>query len=94
MASKRELVVVRAQGKRPAEPSQLETRRKMWFDTTLFIIVEDYQWYKQYFAQRQVVPKRNINFPKLQHFGFERLLMIMGWLLAITIYESVFLTLV
>ena len=94
MASKRELVVARAQSKRLAKSSQPKARQKTRFDTTLFSTVEDYQWYKQYFAQRQVISKRNINFPKLQHFGFERLFTIMGWLSAITISKPVSSTLV
>ncbi|RVW18191.1 Copia protein [Vitis vinifera] len=62
----------KAQGKRPAEPSQpeqMEARQKARYDTTLFNSVEDYhQRYKQKFAQRKVVPGRSINFSQLQHF--------------------------
>ena len=60
----------------------------------MFSSVENYQWYKQHFAQRQVVLRRNINFPQLQHFEFNDLLTRMGWLLVVTILEPVFLTLV
>ncbi|RVW20890.1 hypothetical protein CK203_113691 [Vitis vinifera] len=60
-------------GKHPAEPSQPGGTLKTRFDTTLFSFVEDYQRYKQHFAQRQVVPERNINFPQLQHFRFDGL---------------------
>ena len=38
--------------------------------------------------------KRNINFPQLQHFGFEGLFTRMGWLSAVTISEQIFSTLV
>ena len=65
MAPKREPAAFRAQDKRPAEPSQLgqtEARRNARFDTALFNYVEDYQRYKQKFAQRKVVPRRSINF--------------------------------
>ncbi|KAL6312382.1 hypothetical protein AAG906_008059 [Vitis piasezkii] len=87
----------KAQGKRPAEPSQpeqMEARRKARYDTTLFSSIEDYQRYKQKFAQRKVVPKRSVNFSQLQHFGFEGLFNRMGCLLVVTIFESIFLTLV
>ncbi|KAL6336060.1 hypothetical protein AAG906_003687 [Vitis piasezkii] len=60
-------------GKHPAESSQLEqteAHRKARYDTTLFSSVEDYQRYKQKFAQRKVVPGRSINFSQLQGFGF------------------------
>ena len=53
MASRREMVASRAQGKRPAEPSQpeqTEARRKARYDTTLFSFVEEYQIYKQKFT--------------------------------------------
>ena len=66
MAHRRESGTSKAQGKRPAVPSQLpqlEARRKARFDTTIFSSVEDYQLYKQKFAQRKVVPRRSINFP-------------------------------
>ncbi|RVW77692.1 hypothetical protein CK203_053382 [Vitis vinifera] len=49
------------EGKHPAEPSQppqSEVRRKARFDITLFNSMEDYQRYKQKFAQRKVVPGR------------------------------------
>ncbi|RVW22169.1 hypothetical protein CK203_108839 [Vitis vinifera] len=59
------------QGKRPAELSQLEAPRKALFDTALFSYVEDYQLYKQHFAQRRVVLGININFSQLQHFKFK-----------------------
>ncbi|RVW97886.1 Retrovirus-related Pol polyprotein from transposon RE2 [Vitis vinifera] len=68
-------------GKRPTEPSQpeqTETRRKARYDTGLFNSVEDYQRYKQKFAQRKVVPGRSINFSQLQHFVFEGLFSRMG----------------
>ncbi|RVW39194.1 hypothetical protein CK203_078158 [Vitis vinifera] len=87
----------RAQGKHPAEPSQLEqkeTRQKARYDTGLFSSIEDYQQYKQKFAQRKVVPRRSINFSQLQHFGFEGLFSRMGWLLVVTISEPIFPTLV
>ena len=66
----------------------------MRFDTALFSSVENYQRYKQHFAQRQVVLGRNINFPQLQHFEFDDLFTRMAWLLVVTILEPVFLTLV
>ena len=66
----------------------------MRFDTALFSSVENYQRYKQHFAQRQVVLGRNINFPQLQHFEFNDLFIRMGWLLVVTVLEPVFLTLV
>ncbi|RVX21766.1 Retrovirus-related Pol polyprotein from transposon RE1 [Vitis vinifera] len=62
MAPRRETGTSRAQGKRPAEPSQpeqMEARRKARFDTTLFSSNEDYQRYKQKFAQRKVLPRRS-----------------------------------
>ena len=56
--------------------------------------MEDYQWYKQHFAQRRLFPKKNVNFPQLQHFGIEGIFTRMGWLPMITILEPVFTTLV
>ena len=94
MAPMRELAAFRAQGKRPAEPSQSEARRKARFDTTLFSSMEDYQRYKEKFAMRKVVPGRNINFSQLQHFELEGLFSRMGWLPMVTISEPIFLTLV
>ena len=76
MAPRREMGTSGAQSKRPAEPSQpeqTEARRKARYDTSLFSSVEDYQRYKQKFAQRKVVLGRSVNFSQLQHFGFERL---------------------
>ena len=81
MTPRRETGTSRAQGKRLAEASQLEqteARRKARYDTTLFISVEDYQRYKQKFAQRKVVLGRSVNFSQLQHFGFEGLFDRMG----------------
>ena len=94
MAPRQESAASRAQGKCPAKPSQSEVRRKMRFDTALFNFMEDYQRYKQHFAQRWVVPRRNINFPQLQHFGFKGLFTRTGWLPAVTISEPIFSTLV
>ncbi|RVW95010.1 hypothetical protein CK203_040012 [Vitis vinifera] len=68
--------------------------RKARYDTTLFSSVENYQRYKQKFAQRKVVPGRSVNFSQLQHFGFKRLFDRMGWLPVVTISESIFPTLV
>ena len=97
MAPRRETGTSRAQGKHPVEPSQpeqTEDRRKARFDTTLFSSNEDYQRYKQKFAQRKVIPGRSVNFSQLQHFDFERLFGRMGWLPVVTISEPVFPTLV
>nr|CAN62461.1 hypothetical protein VITISV_035912 [Vitis vinifera] len=97
MAPRRETGTSRAQGKRPVKPSQpeqTEARRKARFDTALFSSNEDYQCYKQKFAQRKVVPGRSVNFSQLQHFGFEGLFGRMGWLPIVTISEPVFPTLV
>ncbi|WKA06827.1 hypothetical protein VitviT2T_024708 [Vitis vinifera] len=61
MASRRESTASRAQGKHPTEssqPAQTEACQKARFDTTLFSTMEDYQRYKQNFAQRKVVPRR------------------------------------
>ncbi|RVW59375.1 hypothetical protein CK203_103213 [Vitis vinifera] len=83
-------------GQAPAEPSQpeqTEARRKGRFDTALFSSNEDYQRYKKKFAQKKVVPGRNVNFSQLQHFGFEGLFRRMGWLLVVTISEPIFPTL-
>nr|CAN73600.1 hypothetical protein VITISV_041445 [Vitis vinifera] len=46
MAHRKETTASRAQGKRPAKPSQpaqMEACRRMRYDTTLFSSVEDYQ---------------------------------------------------
>ncbi|RVW33543.1 hypothetical protein CK203_095924 [Vitis vinifera] len=97
MALRKELAASRAQGKCPAmssQPPQPEARRKTRFDTTLFSSVEDYQRYKQKFAQRKVVLGRSINFSQLQHFGFERVFNRMGWLPMVTVLEPIFSTLV
>ncbi|RVW57588.1 hypothetical protein CK203_096313 [Vitis vinifera] len=61
MAPRRETTTSRAQAKRPVEPSlheQIEARRKVRYDMTLFSFVEEYQRYKQKFSQRKVVPGR------------------------------------
>nr|CAN75008.1 hypothetical protein VITISV_018593 [Vitis vinifera] len=97
MAPRRETGTSRAQGKRPIEPSQpekTEARRKARFDTKLFSSNEDYQRYKQKFAQRKVVPGRSVNFSQLQLFSFEGLFGRMEWLPVVTISEPVFPTLV
>ena len=97
MAPRRETGTSKAQGKRlakPSQPEQMEAHRKARFDTTLFSSNEDYQHYKQKFAQRKVVPRRSVNFSQLQHFGFEGLFGRMGWLPVVTISEPVFPTLV
>ncbi|KAL6325732.1 hypothetical protein AAG906_024550 [Vitis piasezkii] len=97
MAPRRETGTSRAQGKRPAEPSQpeqTEARRKARYDMTLFSSNDDYQRYKQKFAQRKVVLGRSVNFSQLQHFGFEGLFGRMGWLPVVTISEPIFPTLV
>ena len=68
MAPRRDTTTSRAQGKRPAEasqPGEAEARRKARFDIGLFTSMEEYQRYKQKFAQRKVVPGRNINFSQL-----------------------------
>ena len=56
--------------------------------------MEGYQRYKQHFAQRRVVPGRNINFPQLQHFELEGIFTRMGWLPVVTISKPIFPTLV
>ena len=97
MAPRRETGTSKAQGKCPAEPSQpeqTEAHQKVRYDTALFNSVEDYQGYKQKFAQRKVVPGRSINFSQLQHFRFEGLFNRMGWLPVVTISEPIFPTLV
>ncbi|RVW19280.1 Retrovirus-related Pol polyprotein from transposon RE1 [Vitis vinifera] len=98
MASRKETGTSKAQGKRPAEPSQqpeqTEARRKARYDTALFGSVEDYQRYKTHFAKRKVVPGRNINFSQLQSLGFEGLFIRMGWLPVVTVSEPIFPTLV
>ena len=66
----------------------------MRFDSVLFSIVEDYQRYKQKFAQMKAVPGRSINFSQLQYFGFEELFSRMGWLPIVAILEPIFPTLV
>ncbi|RVW78673.1 Retrovirus-related Pol polyprotein from transposon RE1 [Vitis vinifera] len=84
-------------GKRPAEtsqPNQTEARRKARYDMTLFSSIEEYQRYKQKFTKRKVVPEKSINFSQLQYLGFEGLFGRMGWLLVVTIFESIFPTLV
>ena len=90
MAPRKESAASRAQGKRPAKLSQSKAR----FDIALFSSVEDYQRYKQKFAQRKVVSRRNINFSQLQHFGFEGFFNRMGWLLVVMVLEPIFPTLV
>nr|CAN70369.1 hypothetical protein VITISV_014952 [Vitis vinifera] len=96
-APRRETGTSRAQGKRhvePSQPEQTEAHRKARYDMTLFSSVDDYQRYKQKFAQRKVVPGRNINFSQLQHFEFEGLFSGMGWLPVVTIFKPIFPTLV
>ena len=96
MAPRRETAAYRAQGKYPAEPSQLdqtEARRKARYDMTLFSSVEDYQRYKQKFVKRKLVLGRSINFSQLQYFGFEGLFGWMGWLQVVMIFEPIFPTL-
>ena len=61
---------------------------------TLFSSVEEYQCYKQKFAQRKVVPRRSVNFSQLQYFEFEGLFDRIGWLPVVTIFEPIFSTLV
>ena len=61
---------------------------------TLFSSIEDYQRYKQKFAQRKVIPGKSVNFSQLQHFGFKGLFERMGWLLGVMIAEPIFPTLV
>ena len=61
---------------------------------TFFNSIEDYQRYKQKFAQRKAVSGRSINFSQLQCFGFERLFGRMGWLPVVMIFELIFPTLV
>ncbi|WJZ84205.1 hypothetical protein VitviT2T_003820 [Vitis vinifera] len=97
MAPRRESAASRAQGKRPAEPSQpdqSEARRKARYDTALFGSVEDYQRYKQKFTQRKVVPGKSINFSQLKYFGFEEIFGRMRWLPVVTISEPIFPTLI
>ena len=97
MALKRETNASRAQGKRPTEPSQpdqMEANRKARYETTLFSSVEEYQRYKQKFAQRKVVPGRSINFSQLQYFGFEGFFSRMGCLPVVMIFKSIFPSLV
>ena len=88
MAPRRELTTSRAQGKclaEPSQPAQTGARLKVRFDIALFNIMENYQRYKQKFAQKKVILERNINFSQLQHFGFEGLFSRMGWLTVMTI---------
>ena len=72
----------------------MEARQKVRYDTALFISNNDYQRYKQKFAQRKVVLGRSVNFFQLQHFEFEELFGWIGWLPLVTISELIFSTLV
>ena len=72
----------------------MEARQKVRYDTALFISNNDYQRYKQKFAQRKVVLGRSVNFFQLQHFEFEELFGWIGWLPLVTISEPIFPTLV
>lgn len=56
--------------------------------------MEDYQWYKQKFAKKKVVPRRDINFSQPRYFGFEGILSMMGWFPLVTVLEPIFPTLV
>ena len=81
MTPRRETDTSRAQGKHPVEPSQpeqTEAHQKVRFDTALFSSNEDYQRYKQKFAQRKLVLGRSVNFSQLQLFEFEGLFGRMG----------------
>ncbi|RVW33342.1 hypothetical protein CK203_085329 [Vitis vinifera] len=65
MAPRRETGTSRAQGERPAEPSQpeqTEARRKAMYDTTLFSSVEDYQRYKAKVRLEESRPREKCQF--------------------------------
>ena len=94
MAPRRETAAARAQGKRPAEPSETEARRKARFDTHLFSTAEEHQRYKSLFAKRTILPGRDIDFVQLSSFGFQDLFARMGWLPLVALTEPIFPTLV
>ena len=61
-------------GKKVAMDENVEIRKKTTFDRTTFIIPKRAQRFNLHFANRTVIPGRNIDFSKLNYFQFDRLL--------------------
>ncbi|WKA01366.1 hypothetical protein VitviT2T_019649 [Vitis vinifera] len=77
-------------GKRPAVEASSEVRKKATFDRSTFATPDLAQRFHLHFANRTVIPGRNIAFAKLSYFHFDVLFARMGWLPIVSVNEFVY----
>ncbi|WJZ84204.1 hypothetical protein VitviT2T_003819 [Vitis vinifera] len=77
-------------GKRPAVEASPEVRKKATFDRSTFATPDLAQRFHLHFANRTVIPGRNIAFAKLSYFHFDVLFARMGWLPIVSVNEFVY----
>ena len=77
-------------GKRPAVEASPEVRKKATFDRSMFATPDLAQRFHLHFANRTVIPGRNIAFAKLSYFHFDVLFARMGWLPIVSVNEFVY----
>ena len=77
-------------GKRSALEASAEVRKKASFDRSTFTTPELAQRFHIHFANRTVIPSRNIDFAKLNYFHFDVLFARMGWLPIVSVKEFVY----
>ena len=77
-------------GKRLAVEASPNVHKKATFDRATFAIPDLAQRFHLHFANRTVIPGRNIDFAKLSYFHFDVLFVRMGWLLIVSVKEFVY----
>ncbi|KAJ9689096.1 hypothetical protein PVL29_014642 [Vitis rotundifolia] len=77
-------------GKRPIMEKNVEVRKKATFDRATFTTPELAQRFNLHFANRIVIPSRNVDFSKLSYFQFDRLFTRMGWLPIVFVKEFLY----
>ncbi|KAJ9691724.1 hypothetical protein PVL29_013801 [Vitis rotundifolia] len=90
MVSKRALTIASSntcKGKRSAMDKNVEVRKKVTFVQATFTTPKPTQRFNLHFANKTIIPSRNIDFSKLGNFQFDRLFTIMGWLPIVSVKE-------
>ena len=77
-------------GKRPVVEASPEVCKKATFDRSMFATPDLAQRFHLHFANRTVIPGRNIDLAKLSYFHFDVLFARMGWLPIVSLNEFVY----
>ncbi|KAJ9671085.1 hypothetical protein PVL29_027195 [Vitis rotundifolia] len=77
-------------GKRLVVNENIKVRKKATFDRATFTTLELAQRFILHFANRIVIPSRNIDFSKLSYFHFDMFFTRMGWLPIVSMKEFLY----